>query len=208
MSVYRCQVCKQYSRTQWRRVGLGSVCSEECAGKLQASQRGGPSRPADDAPPAPRTVVTIEKPSSAEPPSATRKSEDGAGPAPATGQGRTASTADAVTTDNGAAQSVICDDAGIKSATREEILERDKRCRYCGTRDGLDVHHIVYRSQGGGDEPTNLIALCRRHHGLVHSDKPRWQPALQLYIETFYGQGRRTFLLALDRQLATQGNST
>ena len=32
-----------------------------------------------------------------------------------------------------------------------------------------DVHHIVYRSQGGTDDVSNLIALCRTHHEKAHS---------------------------------------
>ena len=32
----------------------------------------------------------------------------------------------------------------------------------------LEVHHIVFRSRGGSDEPGNLICLCRMHHALVH----------------------------------------
>lgn len=27
-----------------------------------------------------------------------------------------------------------------------------------------DVHHLKRRSQGGGDEPENLLALCSLHH--------------------------------------------
>jgi len=31
-----------------------------------------------------------------------------------------------------------------------------------------DIHHIIYRSQGGGDEKSNLLPLCRFHHNQVH----------------------------------------
>jgi hypothetical protein len=33
--------------------------------------------------------------------------------------------------------------------------------------EGLDVHHIVSRGAGGGDEKENLICLCRVHHDMA-----------------------------------------
>lgn len=33
---------------------------------------------------------------------------------------------------------------------------------------GVDVHHIIFRSQGGGNEPENLMTVCRKHHGEKH----------------------------------------
>jgi hypothetical protein len=47
------------------------------------------------------------------------------------------------------------------------IFERDGwRCAVpgCSSYRNLQVHHIVFRSQGGGDEPENLITLCAWHH--------------------------------------------
>ncbi|MFZ0394121.1 MAG: HNH endonuclease signature motif containing protein [Terracidiphilus sp.] len=35
----------------------------------------------------------------------------------------------------------------------------------------LDMHHIWEVSEGGGDEPTNLIALCPTCHALYHRGK-------------------------------------
>lgn len=32
----------------------------------------------------------------------------------------------------------------------------------------LAAHHAVRRSQGGSNDPTNLICLCSRHHNWVH----------------------------------------
>ena len=32
----------------------------------------------------------------------------------------------------------------------------------------VDIHHVVYKSQGGTDEASNLIALCRKHHEDAH----------------------------------------
>lgn len=62
------------------------------------------------------------------------------------------------------------------SRMKKYILIRDQhRCtftatdgRRCDSRRWLDVHHKVPRSEGGGDEPENLITLCRAHHRLMH----------------------------------------
>jgi len=47
------------------------------------------------------------------------------------------------------------------------IFERDGwRCAVpgCTSYRNLQVHHIVFRSHGGGDEPENPITLCAWHH--------------------------------------------
>lgn len=56
-----------------------------------------------------------------------------------------------------------------------EVRERDRdSCRFCGDCQ-VAVHHIVYRSHGGPDEPWNLISLCRTHHDWVHRiNFPKW----------------------------------
>lgn len=52
---------------------------------------------------------------------------------------------------------------------RKVVLVRDHyRCRYCGTADHVDVHHIRFRSRGGADVPENLAALCRCCHREIH----------------------------------------
>lgn len=51
----------------------------------------------------------------------------------------------------------------------QDVRERDfKRCRACGGTNALAVHHIVFRSQGGPNEPWNLITLCKGCHDLAH----------------------------------------
>lgn len=52
-----------------------------------------------------------------------------------------------------------------KISLRFRILQRDNfRCQYCGAtpQDGvqLEVDHIVARSQGGSDDPSNLKTSC------------------------------------------------
>lgn len=59
--------------------------------------------------------------------------------------------------------------------TKEMVLNRDDyTCQYCkGKRKDskLEVHHIVFRSQGGSDNQENLITLCHTCHSLLHSEK-------------------------------------
>jgi len=40
-------------------------------------------------------------------------------------------------------------------------------CEVCKSQ-AVDVHHIIFKSQGGKDEISNLIALCRHCHDLAH----------------------------------------
>jgi 5-methylcytosine-specific restriction endonuclease McrA len=69
------------------------------------------------------------------------------------------------------------------TVTRLEVADRDKRrCRVCGRR-ATDTHHILYRSQGGPDEPWNLICLCRACHELVHREGPAvWRTKLHAMV--------------------------
>ena len=49
----------------------------------------------------------------------------------------------------------------------DPVLVRDGwRCAApaCSSRRNLEVHHVVYRSRGGGDEDWNRVCLCRFHH--------------------------------------------
>lgn len=49
------------------------------------------------------------------------------------------------------------------------VLERDGwRCQICGSSQHLQVHHLKFRSQSGGDEEQNLITVCTECHGRIH----------------------------------------
>jgi len=58
------------------------------------------------------------------------------------------------------------------SKIRAGVLARDKyRCVECGTRCGNadgDVHHLLPRSAGGTDEPSNLVTICDGCHAAYH----------------------------------------
>lgn len=53
------------------------------------------------------------------------------------------------------------------------VLWRDNyTCQQCKKKNGiLNVHHIVYRSQGGSDDESNLITLCADCHHKLHQGK-------------------------------------
>lgn len=53
-----------------------------------------------------------------------------------------------------------------------EIAEQDKPlCELeCG-RYINDIHHIIFKSQGGKDVIHNLIGLCREHHDESHNSR-------------------------------------
>lgn len=56
---------------------------------------------------------------------------------------------------------------------REAILNRDGyTCQICGKKHTrLEVHHIIFRGQGGTDDENNLITLCEDCHTGIHSGK-------------------------------------
>lgn len=59
--------------------------------------------------------------------------------------------------------------------TKAMVLNRDNyKCQYCKGKhkdSKLEVHHIIFRSQGGGDDESNLITLCHTCHKDLHSGK-------------------------------------
>ncbi len=54
--------------------------------------------------------------------------------------------------------------------SRAHALDRDKyTCQCCGKKNKrLEVHHIIYRSNGGSDDLDNLITLCEDCHKDIH----------------------------------------
>jgi hypothetical protein len=59
--------------------------------------------------------------------------------------------------------------------TKAYVLDRDKyTCQHCKgkTKDSkLEVHHIVFRRNGGSDKQENLITLCKTCHDKLHNDE-------------------------------------
>lgn len=60
---------------------------------------------------------------------------------------------------------------------RHVLLRDGYQCQTCGdiaplSYDGaLYVHHVVYRSQGGPDDPANAVTLCDLCHGVIHGSR-------------------------------------
>lgn len=56
--------------------------------------------------------------------------------------------------------------------TKAYVLTRDKYCcQHCKGKskdNRKEVHHIIFRSQGGSDEEDNLMTLCKTCHDAVH----------------------------------------
>ena len=53
-------------------------------------------------------------------------------------------------------------DANSYLELHRQVLERDGwRCQFCGSTQNLQVHHLKFRSQSGGDVEQNLIHPVR-----------------------------------------------
>lgn len=52
---------------------------------------------------------------------------------------------------------------------RLDVLERDNyKCIDCGRDEDLHVHHIIHKSDGGTNDPNNLVTLCKWCHAERH----------------------------------------
>jgi 5-methylcytosine-specific restriction endonuclease McrA len=63
------------------------------------------------------------------------------------------------------------DESYITPETRRTVLLRDKwKCRKCGEEDlsALTLHHVKYRSHGGGHDADNLVTVCWVCHRAIH----------------------------------------
>ena len=60
----------------------------------------------------------------------------------------------------------------IPDAIKKYVFLRDNwHCRHCNNSNGLDPHHVVYKSAGGEDVEWNLLTLCRKCHDDVHAGR-------------------------------------
>lgn len=55
-----------------------------------------------------------------------------------------------------------------RNAGRVKCLSPESECRLCGTRRGLERHHLVPRSQTGDDVDANLVPLCGPFENACH----------------------------------------
>lgn len=93
------------------------------------------------------------------------------------------------------------DKSRIPSALRKEIHRRDGEvCRRCGKKAyRMEVHHALYRSQGGPDVRHNLILLCEECHQWAHSNKKRNQPVLLAALWFDYVEGEHLMIPDVER---------
>jgi len=59
--------------------------------------------------------------------------------------------------------------ANIPNALRKAVYRRDSyACALCDSSQGLQVHHVIPRGEGGTNCIHNLITLCSYCHSHVH----------------------------------------
>lgn len=56
------------------------------------------------------------------------------------------------------------EDALLFGKNKKLLLKEHERCELCGSRRGLEVHHIIPQVCGGKSELSNLIVLCCSCH--------------------------------------------
>lgn len=59
-------------------------------------------------------------------------------------------------------------------------------CKRCGNPETVEKHHIIFRSNGGGNSPDNIEDLCRACHDYQHTKE-----SLIGHIIDFYEQLKR-----------------
>lgn len=67
---------------------------------------------------------------------------------------------------------------------RDAVKKRDHhKCQFpgCECRD-INLHHIIFRSQGGKNDEANLVSLCSTHHTLS-KDSPHKSAAWRRFWE-------------------------
>jgi len=66
----------------------------------------------------------------------------------------------------------------IPPSTRRHVFARARhQCQHpgCSHTKYLEIHHVIPRSKGGGNDSDNCICLCSAHHSLVHKRVPGFQ---------------------------------
>ena len=80
----------------------------------------------------------------------------------------------------------------IPPATRRLVMLRHhRRCAAPGCRNATftDVHHVVFRSEGGTHDPELLLVLCSAHHHAVHNGALRIEGTWSTGFRFFHTDG-------------------
>jgi len=70
--------------------------------------------------------------------------------------------------------------ASLRTQKKWVRIRDIQQCQICGKVlpvpfERIEVHHIIYRCNGGSDELENLVTLCDLCHAVVHSHMgPAW----------------------------------
>lgn len=87
------------------------------------------------------------------------------------------------------------------SNLRDAVLYRDSySCQHCKKKKNtrLEVHHIIFRKDGGADTFDNLITLCEDCHAALHRGEFELKAKAKKFSHpTFMGIMRKTLLLRL-----------
>ena len=59
----------------------------------------------------------------------------------------------------------------MKSESLSCFIRDGWKCRHCNDRMGIHPHHVIYKSQQGPDDLTNLLTLCWQCHHAAHEKK-------------------------------------
>lgn len=53
---------------------------------------------------------------------------------------------------------------------KQKAMTRDcyTKCKVCGTRDKVELHHTSYKWLNTKDELRNVLSVCRKHHQEIH----------------------------------------
>jgi 5-methylcytosine-specific restriction endonuclease McrA len=81
----------------------------------------------------------------------------------------------------------------IPEEVRKAVYKRDDyKCRNCHTTKYLELHHIIFRSQGGKDIEENLVTLCNRCHRWAHKyrdQRLKWEKWIKQMYEGGFNNG-------------------
>lgn len=92
----------------------------------------------------------------------------------------------------------------LGGTTRKKVRERDKVCVLCGN-GGAQIHHVVFRSQGGKDSMTNLVLLCAGcHHEKAHGPESKFVRSVLLEYLRRIQNGTPAPCYAIERELRKQ----
>jgi len=82
---------------------------------------------------------------------------------------------------------------------RKKVLERDGHCCIkCGGKSFLHVHHLIPRSEGGKDEPSNLVTFCEKCHSGIHIER-------QVFLGERFLRYARNLILTFQRIFFKKG---